>query len=123
METMTPEAQQLAIAAAAGWEELHWDWVRFDSGSVRMLFGSNNPKTEWDRRCFEAVPDYLNDLNAMHAVEKTLQGETGYHSVSWARYERELYAICRGKDSFGPYHASSEQRAEASLRTLDLWKP
>jgi len=55
-------------------------------------------------------PDYLNDLNAMHGAEKMLEcGEA---------YETELIRSCKDAPI---WHATATQRAEAFLRTLNLW--
>jgi hypothetical protein len=58
-------------------------------------------------------PDYLNDLDAMHEVEKKISG----------REDEATYRTCleklRGWDF---WKASAAQRAEAFLRTLDLWE-
>ncbi len=68
------------------------------------------------------IPDYLNDLNAMHEAEKHLTKDQCY------LYYRILF------DSDGTYgrvlhthhwhliRATAAQRAEAFLRTLGLWE-
>lgn len=67
------------------------------------------------------VPDYCNDLNAMHEAEKQLDDE-----------EKQLYAmnlllLCHKWSSdltkqFYASHASARQRAEAFLKVKGLWK-
>ena len=79
--------------------------------------------------CSRIIPDYLNDLNAMNEVEKSLvdYGER-------AMYLNNIYGIMgrneKGRmfdESIGspidvvPF-ASAVQRAEAFLRTMNLWK-
>jgi hypothetical protein len=60
------------------------------------------------------LPNYCNDLNAMHEVEGTLS------DAVFERYYLALY------DSTGstrwPVSATARQRAEAFLRTLGKWK-
>ncbi len=52
------------------------------------------------------LPDYLNDLNAMHEAEKVLQGEQLTEYVErWVEW-----------------NSTAAQRAEAFLRTLGPWK-
>ncbi len=71
------------------------------------------------------VPDYFNDLNAMHEAEKVLTiSQQGV-------YTRHLMDICGTSGAWHNgatttlnwfWHATAAQRAEAFLRTLDLWK-
>ena len=111
---MTEEKQRIAIAEACGWKA-----------------NANNPKfyrlNEGPIRHWSALPDYLNDLNAMHEAEKVL-------SVDGVRsFNRELTSIVsntkaarlsRGESNAVCYewHATAAQRAEALLRTLNLWR-
>jgi len=103
---MTPENQRIAIAEACGW----YDLVKQDVS----LFGKLEPESQ---KTFELdVPDYLDDLNAMHEAEKTL-GDPQL----WEEYGDNLE---RAMGEVGwIYHATASQRAEAFLRTLNLWKP
>ena len=75
----------------------------------------------------ENVPDYCNDLNAMHEAEATLNYEQG------EQFEDELCDICvcdmenRHKEyplpfRFAVAHATAQQRAEAFLKTIRKWK-
>jgi hypothetical protein len=58
------------------------------------------------------VPDYLHDLNAMHDAETFGGAEVIKCMRFW------LFRIC---DEMTAHHASAAQRAEALLRTLNLW--
>ena len=60
-------------------------------------------------------PDYLNDLNAMHEAEKVLTNE------HWETYAGHLAELHQPLASFRFLHATAAQRAEAFLRTLNLW--
>lgn len=65
------------------------------------------------------TPDYLHDLNAMHAAEDAFgAGDLGN------RYKHELQKAtqCLRGDIWYAVHADAEQRAEAYLRALDLWE-
>lgn len=105
---MKPEAQQIAIAQACGWTlspvqiDGHGRWWRH-----------SEQKTVCEER---DLPDYLNDLNAMHEAEKVLKAEL------WQAYTDNLCAVC-GKtvNMFFIFCATASQRAEAFLRTLNLW--
>jgi hypothetical protein len=97
---MTPKEQQVAIEEACGW-------------------------TVWS--C--GVPDYLNDLNAMHEAEKVLW-DTGKameftnqlvgivcsaRGFRWDKGTPDDHLMCLS-------HATASQRAEAFLRTIGKWK-
>ena len=114
---MKPEQQRIAIAIASGW--------RFDKSRERqkagylVLPGDGLNVTVWRDGTFGSerhLPDYLNDLNAMHAAEARLSDE------QWEAYLFELNEL------IGHNHrvqfavsATAGQRAEAFLRTLGLW--
>jgi hypothetical protein len=101
---MSEEQQRIAIAEACGWTKIS-DWKAAG-------INGQHPTEPWT----EVIPDYLNDLNAMHEAEKALDGmdqltylaklHEGNHYCSWA-------GTC----------ATAAQRAEAFLKTLGLWKP
>lgn len=66
------------------------------------------------------LPNYLTDLNAMHEAEKWLISKGGLPTYEHFLRYNEI------KDDnepwFGSIHATASQRAEAFLRTLNLWK-
>jgi hypothetical protein len=102
---MNAETQRIAIAEACG---LH-------------------PHKSWDGPVDGAgysLPDYLNDLNAIHVAEKTLKDA----EARWS-YIRKLKEVCAKPDSDfiakteEVISATAEQRSEAFLKTLGLWKP
>jgi hypothetical protein len=100
---MNPEAQRIAIASACGWridDELE------DGELMGYIVDTDNIEV-WD-----IVPDYCNDLNAMHEAEQVLT------NIQRERYRTELVYRYAGGDIF----ATAAQRAEAFLRTLNLWK-
>lgn len=116
---MTPQAQRIAIAEACGWtccghvhekppHGLHPS-RNINSYSTTHVLAGDVP--------IEDLPDYLNDLNAMHEAEKVLSDE-----------QKELYARLLHNSSrtlnLAAWHctfATASQRAEAFLRTLNLW--
>lgn len=99
---MTPEAQRIAIAEACGWKK-----------------GTTGFWKDPDKSGYYPSPDYLNDLNAMHEAEKVL-GDFG--TPVWRRYQNHIakgdVAVPCGVIA----HATAAQRAEAFLRTFNLWK-
>ena len=98
---MKPEQQRIAIAEACGWvESPYGKW----SNDGLILRDPLNP------------PDYLNDLNAMHDAEKILSPTS---EIEW---HNQLQNVC-GCSWRVMIRATAAQRAEAFLKTLNLWKP
>lgn len=108
---MTPEAQRIAIAEACGWKYV----------KVYQWAGDLITPKQWHD--VDVLPDYLNDLNAMHEAEKVLLPDL-------SRYGTELTKVCDQFAAENGYElleswrttATASQRAEAFLRTLNLWK-
>ena len=101
---MKPEQQRIKIATACGWANIG-------------LYGSPIKGIKDNTHSAE-LPDYLNDLNAMHEAEKMLRshGPNDSDSIVFDRcinYQENI-----GYNVF----ATAAQRAEAFLRTLGLWE-
>lgn len=62
------------------------------------------------------LPDYCNDLNAMHEAEKVL-GEI--YSIKSCEYDDWLQSIIEHDQK---WRATAAQRAEAFLRTINKWE-
>jgi predicted Zn-dependent protease len=67
------------------------------------------------------LPDYLNDLNAMHEAERMLLAKCGNDPQDdlWIYYLANLLMsapLCLRE------HATAAQRAEAFLRTIGKWE-
>ena len=112
---MTPDAQRIAIAEACGWSKNNEYPVGLD-GSRPWA----NPLYESCWLVYDDwnLPDFLNDLNAMHEAEKRLTEQQEFH------YHDELHKLCnKGKRHacYESIRATAAQRAEAFLRTLKLW--
>jgi hypothetical protein len=99
---MKPEAQRIAIAKACGWTKFTPETVQY---TARRSDGKWGP-----------IPDYLNDLNAMHEAVETLRGKDG---PQWFDFQRTLMIECGSW--MNCIQASAAQRAEAFLKTLGLW--
>jgi hypothetical protein len=100
---MTPEKQRIAIAEACG--HIVTDHALFTPDRWKV----------WYDDVKHLIPDYLNDLNAMHEAEKVLTYPQGGKMTRWI--ER---MTCGG---YGPQlFATAAQRAEAFLRTLNRWE-
>lgn len=114
---MTPEKQRVAIATACGWtaeqdRNGYWRATNQKSGRTFKLWLSE--RNVWS----QGIPDYPNDLNAMHEAEKVLnQMQSRANAYHLAESEQnETWASCH------IWHQSAAQRAEAFLRTLGLWE-
>ena len=108
---MTPQAQRSSIAEACG-------WYKHDCGDDLCWKNKHTQKTgAW----FDVLPDYLSDLNAMHSAEWAITDE------QHAAFRMHLRDLCKENNihttATKRRYASSTaaQRAEAFLRTLNLW--
>jgi hypothetical protein len=103
---MTNEQINIAIAEACGWKEEEFGPSWYQS--------------------YTKMPDYCNDLNAMHEAEKVLN-ERQRQTYAW-----QIIRLARKQAGIEDYEshypvpfvlfATAEQRAEAFLRTLNLWE-
>lgn len=108
---MTPEAQRIAIAEACGWKfSPHWTL----SGQDCYEHPSHDPKP------VSQLPNYPNDLNAMHEAEMTLNWNE-QESFQADNYRDALTKEC-GHDRDIIHVATAAQRAEAFLRTIGKWE-
>ena len=106
---MTDIAQRVAIAEACGWEPCH---KGCDGKTWR------HPELHG---CQDELPDYLNDLNAMHEAEKTLDVNVDSGDSPRYKYASLLYGtLTPERDQ--PFRATARQRAEAFLRTIGKWE-
>lgn len=117
---MTQEEQKVAIATACGWSHIeNISTIRI--GGTYVGYPSKNPILGERQK----LPDYINDLNAMHEAEKALQDKC----LFWPDYVDELSKMFRvgfpGKDATNwsqMCHATAAQRAEAFLKTIGKWE-
>lgn len=112
---MTPEAQRIAIAELCGWKRyVHAHGVELIDPSGQVV--NNNYGEEW------RLPDYLNDLNAMHEAEKTLcEADQVEFVLRLGEIVRRGKPVGNGLHSWENIHATSAQRAEAFLRVKGRW--
>jgi hypothetical protein len=109
IEPMTDEQINIAIA-----EWLGYKFVSLCNATTpaEFLEGTLNGESQ-------KVPNYVNDLNAMHSAEDTLTPDqlTEYCN----RLSAPVSAVGIPHKSKA-IRATARQRAEAFLRTLNLWK-
>jgi hypothetical protein len=111
---MSPQAQRIAIAEVFGWKQTHIVQM-----GKKGKFVSTYRKGRGNLR--QSLPDYLNDLNAMHEAEKVLMAE-------WKeKYLDVLSGFTEGRRNpdyvwHTTVFATAAQRAEAFLRTIGKWK-
>jgi hypothetical protein len=107
---MNKEQQNIAIAKACGWRIKRRDITGFnvwEPGSKLPAQLSNNLERK--------IPNYTGDLNAMHDAEASLIDND---PLAYGFYSNNLYA-----EYGNTVHLTATQRAEAFLKTLNLWKP
>lgn len=115
---MTSEQINIAIAEACGWNSIReQDYDHGYSGDdVRQMWVGLNPDSDE----FEQLPDYCNDLNAMHEAQKVLT-PTEFEAYRWI-----LWGLCKQPQvtewNRAYLSATAAQRAEAFLRTLGKWE-
>jgi len=107
---MTPEAQRIAIAQACGWTGFNPDNI-----PDCLQYTARRVDGKWG-----LIPDYLNDLNAIHEAVKSLPQNI------MPRYFACLCNVVSGALSLYGYSRATEataaQRCEAFLRTINKWK-
>lgn len=114
---MTPEQQRIKIAEVRGWSNVkiypRSESNKRHSGDTESIgIGCRHPS--WGGGSC-SVPNYPYDLNAMHEAESAL------NLNQWDAYESHLKSITAQAGVYSPIRATAAQRAEAFLRTLNLW--
>lgn len=107
---MNEQSQRIAIAEACGWHT-----IAFNTGWIKA----------GDRETQAMIPDYLNDLNAMHKAEQVLWETNWSHRYN---FNDHLANILRGRVVNRNewvaeilLDATARQRAAAFLRTIGKW--
>lgn len=106
---MTNEQINRQIAEACGWTNIH------DSGPWHhhKIWGYPPMQPGQGGNTYNYLPDYCNDLNAMHEAEATLTEDQ-----LWIMARQ----IERNWEDQWYFRATASQRAEAFLRTLGKWE-
>jgi len=104
---MNENEQRIAIAKACNWPQPnYWD-------DTIWMSDPNGRETSYGRM---SEVDPLRSLDAMHEAEKLLTND------QWSAYSAALWRITNRPPARYECHATATQRAEAFLRTLNLWK-
>ena len=107
---MSPEQQRIAIAEACGWTQ-----VTRGNKPEEILEHKNPP---YRCRVESKIPDYINDLNAIHEAEKRLTRNQRHDYID----ALECIAGDLAVDEWDTITATATQRAEAFLKTLNKWE-
>jgi hypothetical protein len=123
--SMSPEAQRIAIAEVCGYRH----------GESKPFWMATPVGQPFVACSVDKLPDYLNDLNAMHEAEKfipqrdrclypgNLIKSTGPDGIIDLVDDYGEWSTSESTSFFALIHATAAQRAEAFLRTLGKWVP
>jgi len=120
---MTSKEQRIAIAEACGWKcNGHADQLAATVGwefAYQFVIAPEGKLVTHN-----SIPDYLNDLNAMHDAEKVLTGQAAsdYDMHLWIVIKRDWDEANNPLATIASWHATAAQRAEALLRTIGKWE-
>ena len=122
---MSEDEQRIAIAESVGYRivEIPTGIIVYKPNETAG-FGYCAGERD-DPKILEILPDYLNDLNAMHEAEKILIKQ-GFQD----KWLDELVEVVVGANvHWSDYHcfpqvnrATADQRAEAFLKTIGKWE-
>lgn len=105
---ITPEEKRIRIAELCG-------WTRVTPVSFSQWEGVPPAKHEASVLGHSVIPDYLNDLNAMHEAEATLSDEQ--------KDVMQIHMDYSVGVKWPRWHATAAERAEAFLLTLNAKVP
>lgn len=120
---MTPQEKRIAIAEFDGWKV----WQCNNHGTIKYFPAEHKAEGYWEigirmpdyRLDVSNLPDYLNDLNAMHKAEKKL---TSNEFQVYFDSLVSMIAVSAENPRHGDYprvvHATASQRADALLLTI-----
>lgn len=113
---MTDQEINIAIAEACGWTYVS----RYGGRTKHATWAKWKVRNPEENQNSHDLPNFCDDLNAMHEAEKVLADDCPYREA--------LVAVCK-RDFVGQYftsvdciRATARQRAEAFLRTLGKWR-
>jgi len=116
---MTQDEKRIKLAEAGGLKVIDAPFIPSQTKAEGCVF-TDAARTQW-RKCYPnscgvyTVPDYFNDLNAVHELEKVLKG--GLRNT----YDARLGIIAEQEHCF-IWETTAAQRCEAFGLTLGLWE-
>lgn len=121
---MSPTAQRIALAEAHGYK-----WFQSPHNKEQKVLARCQDEADCvglGQWLWRLTPDYLNDLNAVHELEKVLTEEQlCVYAHYLAQFTVNMPAVAWWDQSAAEVakiaHATAAQRCEAILRTLNLW--
>lgn len=123
---MTPDEQRIAIAQACGWKGISPEYLT-GYAPWRPTPYSERVMGDLDSIPLDPLPDYLNDLNACRefTAHMTYDQQVEFAEILHSIVLENPYKVWWNPtphETFQLLDASAAQRAEAFLRTLNLWK-
>lgn len=125
---MTPERMRVKIAEHLGWRVVpgitQGGWlVQHNAQTVASFwFGSKEATLE---TAAGYLPDYPNDLNACHEMEKSLTRlqQSDYAELLADNFSEEFCDLAgTAEHIFACAHLTAPQRSEAFCRTVGIWE-
>jgi len=127
---MTQEQKRILLAEAGGLKVIDVPFIPSQTKAEGCVF-TDAARTQW-RKCYPnscgvyEVPDYYNDLNAVHELELKIFQDSSIQ----LDYSRSLIRIIKNSSPLGKHFfsdfdlmtATAAQRAEALGLTLGLWE-
>lgn len=117
---MKPIEQLIAIAEECGWTSIE---VRYFDGPPPEITGINSNPYVGDYSCRRYVlPQYLSSYTAIDGAVRQCRDKLNLHHPAYSAHLRKVVrAAYPNGDDIDYYHASAAMRAEAFLKTLNLW--
>lgn len=124
---MTDQEINIAIAKACGWTHINMGNVWLSDPPLPEILVGRHP----GYKMLQPVPRYTEDLNAVHNAVMSLPLEQRveyrknlqYIIVPETKPGKACGVVLMGSEAYDQwFNATARQRAEAFLKTLDLWK-
>lgn len=124
---MTQEEKRIKLAESAGWTIIN-DFIAPDLNGIGKTIGNAKippgqllSEMDWFEQADlfnNELPDYFNDLNAVHELEEELDDS---QKMLYVAKLSQILSPSKFPQSFRILHATAEQRCEALGLTLNLW--
>lgn len=107
---MTEQQQRIIIAKACGWRFSPYAAPEMEEVAILSWIRPNG--ADWEPEC---LPDYHNDLNAMHEAEKELIKRNLWHGM-----DGYVNILCGIVDNGDTTHATAANKADAFVKTIEF---